>query len=165
MIRANLVAALGFALAGCANDGVAYPSLQPREVEKRGFGEPEVPVAAATPDASLDARLAPLAKQLDAIAQGFAADAAATERSAVAARGQAAGSEAWLTAQTALATLDDWRAQTSALATDVEQIAIERGAALAQDYPALTALADRANAQGARQSETIARLQAMLASA
>lgn len=165
MIRTALAAVLSLTLAGCANDGTAYPSLQPRGVEKQGFSEPETPVAVATPDAALEARLAPLATRLDTIAKGFATDAASTERAATAAKGKPAGSDAWLNAQTALATLDDWRAQASALATDVEQIAIERGAALAPAYPALTALGDRADAEATRQSETIAKLQAMLAPA
>ncbi|WP_374942287.1 hypothetical protein [Sphingomonas sp.] len=165
MTRSALAAVLMLALAGCATGEGAYPSLAPRGVEKQGFGEPDTAVAVAAPDPALDARLAPLAARLDAVAKGFASDAAAAERNAVAAKGKPAGSEAWLTAQTALASLDDWRAQTSALATDIEQIGIERGAALAPDYPALTALGARADAEAARQSGTIARLQAMLAPA
>jgi hypothetical protein len=158
-------AALLLALAGCAADVTRYPSLAPRAVEKAGFVEPVAPVAVATPDAALDSRLAGLAARLDAIAAGFAGAATVAERAAVAARGKPAGSEAWLDAQTALAQLDDWRAQASGLATDVEQVAIERGAALAPDYPALAALAARVDADAARQDQTIARLQAMLAPA
>lgn len=165
MTRSTLAAILPLVLAGCAADEGAYPSLAPRGVEKQGFGEPETPVAVLAPDAALDARLAPLDARLDAVARGFASDAASAQRAAIAAGGKPAGSDAWLTAQTALASLDDWRAQTSALATDIEQIGIERGAVLAPDYPALTALGARADAETVRQGETIARLQAMLAPA
>lgn len=165
MTRSTQAAMLLLVLAGCAAGDGAYPSLAPRGVEKQGFGEPDTPVAVVVPDAALDARLVPLATRLDAVARGFTSDATAAERAAIAARGKPAGSDAWLTAQTALASLDDLRAQTSALATDVEQIGIERGAALAPDYPALTALGARADAETVRQDDTIARVQAMLAPA
>jgi hypothetical protein len=165
MIRLLLPAALPFALAGCGGGGAAYPSLQPRPLEKRGFAEPTTPVAAAVTDPVLDAQLAGLGKRLDGIEKGFADAAAVAERRAAAASGRPAGSDAWLGAQTALASLDDWRAQASSLATDIEQITIERGATLAPPYPALTALSERANAQAERQGAAIARLQAMLAPA
>ncbi|HEX8484229.1 MAG TPA: hypothetical protein VF643_02485 [Sphingomonas sp.] len=165
MFRKAPAAALLLALVGCTSDGGGYPSLAPRGIEKQGFAEPETVVATAAPDPVLDARLTPLAARLDTVAAGFARDAATAQRAASAARSARAGSEAWLSAQSALATLDDWRAQASAVATDIEQIAIERGATLAPAYPALTALGARAEAETARQGETIARLQAMLAPA
>ncbi len=165
MTRSAAAAALLLALAGCAADGATYPSLQPRAVEKRGFAEPLTPVTVATPDPALDRQVAELGARLNVIARGFADAAQGAERRAAAARGRAAGSDAWLDAQTALATLDDWRAQASALATDVEELAIQRGATLAPPYPTLTALSERADAEAERQGATIARLQAMLAPA
>jgi hypothetical protein len=165
MIRRLLAAVPILVAAGCAADRTAYPSLEPRAVEQRGFAEPVAPVAVVTPDPALDRQVAEQTERLDAIAKGFAAAAGQAERRAAAARGRSAGSEPWLEAQTALAALDDWRAQVSALATDIEQAAIARAGTLAPPYPSLVALGDRADAESARQSETIARVQAMLAPA
>ena len=153
------------ALSACAQETAEYPSLGVRAVEKLGFGEPEVKAAVATPDPALDADIAKLATQLDGIATGFAKDARTTEAAAKAARGGAVGSEPWLTAQTALAGLDDWRAQSSALVGDIERRATDRAAKLEPDYPALGALRDKAQAENDRQGATIARLQAMLPTA
>ena len=165
MTRLLPAAALPLVLAACAGGGMAYPSLQLRAVEKRGFPEPVAPLTVAAADPALDAQLAEFGRRLDAIAKGFAEAAGAAERRATAAKGRPAGSDAWLEAQTALAALDDWRAQVSALATDIEQIEIARGAALAPPYPALTTLGERADAEAARQGAAIARLQATLAPA
>lgn len=157
---------LALLLGACARDTGSYPSLAPRAIEKVGFGEPAArPAPAITADPTLDARLAELGKELDRVAAGFAGDSAAAERATTAARGQAAGSEAWLTAQTALARLDDWRAQASSLVTDLEEVATERASTLAPAYPALTALTARAQVEADRQGETIRRLQAGLPSA
>lgn len=166
MLRTLLAAASLVAAAGCAGPDGVYPSLAPRAVEKQGFDEPEAP--AATPvvaDPSLDRRIAELDGRLRTVASGFAGAAAEADRKAGAARGRPAGSEPWLEAQTALAALDDWRAQASALETDVEQLGIARAETLAPAYPALTTLGDRAGREATRQAETIARIQAMLAPA
>ena len=153
------------ALTGCAQDTTAYPSLGQRPVEKLGFGEPEVKPVVATPDPALDAEIATFATRLVAIAAGFDKDARATDAAAKAARGDAVGSEAWLTAQTALAGLDDWRAQSSALVGDIEGRATDRAAALQPDYPALSALRDKAQAENDRQGATISRIQTTLPAA
>jgi hypothetical protein len=153
------------ALSACAPETAGYPSLGVRPVEKLGFGEPEVKTAVATSDPALDAEIAKLSTRLDGIAAGFAKDARTTETAAKAARGDAVGSESWLTAQTALAGLDDWRAQSSALVGDVDQRATDRAATLEPDYPALSALRERAQAENDRQGATIARIQAMLPAA
>ena len=161
-----LTAVVFLATAGCAGTNTTFPSLAPRAVEKRGLEEPALqPAAAVAADPSLDREIGELDTRLRSIEEGFAKAAAEAERKGNAARGRATGTEPWLEAQTALAALDDWRAQASALATDVEQLAITRAAALAPAYPALTALGDRAEAEAARQAETIARIQAMLAPA
>ena len=162
----RLLAALPLLLAcGCAARDDGYPSLAPRAVEKQGFEEPQAQPTPVAADPALDRQVAELTGRLDTIAKGFASAADEAERKASLARGKAAGSDPWLEAQTALAALDDWRAQASALGTDIEQIAITRAATLAPAYPALTALGDRAEAEAGRQSKTIARLQAMLAPA
>ncbi|WP_287978294.1 hypothetical protein [Sphingomonas sp.] len=152
-------------LAGCARDTRAYPSLAPRAVEEKGFAEPKVQVAVAKPDPALDARIGALRGTLSSLARGFAEDAAKADSAADRARGVAAGSDSWLDAQTALAQLDDWRAQTSSLLTDVDLLAAERGAQLSPPYPALGSLRDAIAAEADQQAQTIARIQARLARA
>ena len=166
MIRLPFAAALLLGSAGCAGSDGVYPSLSPRAVEKRGFDEPATSAAAPVAvDPALDRQIAELDARLRTVAEGFAKAATETDRKANAARGQAAGSGRWLDAQTALAALDDWRAQASALSTDVEQLGIARAATLAPAYPALGELADRAEVEAGRQATTIARIQALLAPA
>lgn len=165
MIRTLIAAVPLVAVAGCAAEGT-YPSLQPRAVEKQGFSEPAaLPAVPVTADPALDGQIAELGSRLDTIAAGFSRAAAEAERRAGAAKGRVAGSEPWLEAQTALAALDDWRAQASALSTDVEELAIARAATLAPPYPALTTLAERAETETERQAAAIARIQASIAPA
>lgn len=150
-------------LGGCAAEKGDYPSLAPRPIEKLGFAEPVVTPVVATADPALDAKLKDLAVRLDTIAKGFAGDAEKAQGVVGAAKGQPAGSERWIAAQTALATLDDWRAQASALVSDVEQLAIARAETLAPDYPGITALRDRAHTEADAEGATITRLSGPLA--
>jgi hypothetical protein len=152
-------------LAGCAHDATPYPSLAPRAVEKLGFAEPAVAIVEAKPDPALDAKMADWQRTLDTIAKGYGSDAAKADAAAGRARGKGVGSDAWLDAQSALAGLDDWRAQTSSLLTDLDRAATDRAAALAPAYPALATLRERIVAEADRQSATIDRLQAMLPAA
>ena len=157
--------ALVLATGACTEDPNTYPSLGTRPVEKLGFAEPEVKAAVAQPDPALDKDIAAISGKLDAIATGFARDAAKAETLARSARGAAVGSEAWITAQTALAGLDDWRAQSSALVTDIETLATDRAAKLQLDYPALATIRTKAQAETDRQSATISRIQASMPAA
>lgn len=146
-------------LAGCARDDAAYPSLAVRPAEGRGFAEPKVaPPAPAVADPALDARLTVLGGRLDAIAKGFDADAARAGR-AVAVKGAGTvGSEAWVAAQTALAALDDWRAQAGGVATEIDDAARERAETVGTAYPPLDALRQRAAAETDREAAAIGTL-------
>lgn len=152
-------------LAGCADNRGTYPSLAPRPIEKLGFAEPETTPLVAAPDPALDARIGQATGALERIVRGFDTDAAAAARATAAAKGQPVGSEAWLTAQTALAGLDDWRAQASSQVTEIEQLAADRAAALQPAYPALEALRTRAQGEADREAATIRRLQDQLPAA
>ena len=165
MTRLAFPLLLASLLAGCAQQRSSYPSLAPRAVEKLGFGEPEATPLVALPDPALDARIRQAGEAMDRVVAGFDRDAAIATRGAAAAKGQPAGSEAWLTAQTQLATLDDWRAQLSAAVTDVEQLALDRAAELQPAYPALDALQVRAHAEAERVDATIRRIQNSLPAA
>ena len=151
------------AVAACSRDTGVYPSLAQRAAETRGFAEPEAPAPEPIrADPALDTAIAGLTTRLTAIKAGFDRDAGQTERAATAARGRAVGSDAWLTAQTALAALDDWRAQTSALASDAGELASARAATLAPAYPALDDVQAALTAEVARQDAAIDRIQAAL---
>ena len=154
-------------LSACARPtGGGYPSLASRPIEKTSFAEPTpTPAAPAAPDPALDAMIATTDGQLAAIAKGFAADAAKAEAAVRAAKGHAAGSDAWLDAQTALGSLDQWHAQISGLSTDTEEQAITRASTLAPPYPALDALQARIDTENTAEATTIAALQASLAPA
>jgi hypothetical protein len=154
------------ALAACSRDATVYPSLAVRPAEARGFAEPAAPPPEPVrADPALDAAIAKIAARLATVKSSFDADAARADRAAKAARGRAAGSEAWLTAQTALAMLDDWRAQASALASEAGDLASARAATLAAPYPALDSLQAALTAEVARQDAEIDRIQAALPAA
>lgn len=150
-------------LSGCARDEAAYPSLAPRAAEKAGFEEPaSAAPAAAAADPALNARLRDIGGKLDAVIRGYDADAARATRAAAVAGARTVGSEAWLSAQTALAGLDDWRSQASGLATDLEVLASDRIGTVGEPYPALDALRARAATEAEREGAGIAALSAKL---
>jgi hypothetical protein len=150
-------------LVGCARDEAAFPSLSPRGAEGRNFAEPAVaPPSAPVPDPELDARIAGWSRQLDTIATGFDRDAAQAAAAAAASGARSVGSEAWLTAQSALAALDDWRGQASGLAAEVDDAARERAAAVGTPYPTLEALQERAEREVARIADSAAAIAASL---
>ncbi|MDB5707535.1 MAG: hypothetical protein JWN66_4651, partial [Sphingomonas bacterium] len=136
-------------LGGCAEQGASrYPSLLPRPIEARSDAEPAAPPAAvATPDPATDAKLATLKAALDESATAFAPAADRAEQAATAAKGQPAGSEGWINAQSMLAELDGYRATTSTSLTDIEEMAIARAADAQPDYPAIETLRAAAETQ------------------
>ncbi|HEU0045018.1 hypothetical protein [Sphingomonas sp.] len=160
----TFVPLIAMLLSGCATADAGYPSLAPRAVEKTGFDEPAASAAPAVvaADPALDARLAEIATKLAAVIAGYDADAAHAERASRVAGARTVGSDAWLNAQTALAALDDWRAQATALTTDAEVLASDRIATIGTPYPALEALQARAAAETQRQTTGIAALSARL---
>ena len=162
MFRPAALLLVSLPLAGCASDPRPYPSLAPRAAEKQGFGEPAVAAVVVVADPALDARIAAQGADLDRIAAGFTTAAEAARRSAGSASRQPVGSEAWLTAQAAVARVDDWRSQATALAADIEGAGSARAAQLQPAYPALDALAARAAAETAREAQVVEQLQASL---
>ena len=151
-------------LCGCAEQSTGrYPSLLPRPIEATSVADPESPPpAAVVADPTLDAKLATLKATLSESVTAFAPAAERAEKAAVAAKGLPAGSEGWITAQSALAELDGYRANTSAAVTDIEDLAIGRATAGEPDYPGIETLRTEGNAQLQAQSARIAAIQAML---
>jgi len=162
MTRAPLLAALLVTVAGCARADVDSPSLSPRAVERLGFAEPEVTPAVARADPALDAGIAGLRTRLAAAARGFDTAATAAGRAATRAGARTTGSEAWLDAQSALAQTDDWRAQTTTLAGEIDALAVARVTAGDAPYPALAEAAAAARAEADRQEREAGRLQALV---
>lgn len=161
-----LVPLTALALAACARDDTVYPSLAQRPAELRGFAEPEAPPPAPLrPDPALDARVAELTTRLKAVTAGFDRDASRADAAAARAGARTVGSDAWLDAQTALAALDDWRAQATEIASDASDAASERAARLDPPYPALEAAQAAADAEVARQDARITALSARLPTA
>ncbi|RZF63998.1 hypothetical protein EWE75_13555 [Sphingomonas populi] len=167
--RATAVSALlltALLSSGCAQTVSPYPSLQPRAIERRSDTEPtEAAAAAATPDVALETLLAAKAKTLADTDSAFAPAADSAERAAKAARGGAVGSDRWIAAQTALAKLDAFRATTSALVTDLDELAIGRARDAKPPYPALDSLKGRGDAQLTAEINRIAEIQALLPAA
>ena len=150
-------------LAGCSRDiRHGYPSLLPRTIESRSDDEPVVAEAPQGADPAIDVKIATLDTTLAAIRKALVPVARRAEVAATAARGAAAGSEPWITAQSALAELDDYHAQTLGVVADYEELAALRAAELKPGYPALEASHDAAEAALTEQSVRIARLQAAL---
>ncbi len=127
------------ALAGCSQSTGKYPSLLPRPIESQSLAEPDRPVAVATPDAALDQKIAAIRATLDSSARAFAAGAQDAEAKIALAQGLAPGSERWLDAQVAMASLGALRKPAVDALEELEQLAIERGQAGQPPYPALDA--------------------------
>lgn len=150
-------------LVGCTDSADRYPSLLPRAAETQSLAEPERPVAVATPDASLDARIASLTAALNSNAQRFTTAAQEAEAKVAVARGVKVGSEAWLDAQSALSVLGSFRAPTQNALAELEGLAIERGRAGQVPYPALEAAIAEANAAAEVQNSRIEALESAIA--
>lgn len=165
MIRVAPLAPLAFCLATCATGSDApYPSLAPRAAEKIGFDEPETPPSApAVPDAALDARIAAATGDLAEKTRAFETAERTASTRAAAAQGAPAGSDPWLDAQTALGDLDVIRADAGDTLATLDQLAIDRAAALAAPYPALERALVAARARVTTMSARIAALQGELA--
>lgn len=150
-------------LAGCAQTSTRYPSLLPRANESLNFTEPDRPIAQATPDAGLDARIATLTATIDATDRDFQAAAKDAETKVARARGLAAGTSPWLDAQTALSVLDGLRSRAAVTLADIDQLRIERAQGGQPDYPALQAAIGRAGEIVAAQERRTRALEAAIA--
>jgi hypothetical protein len=157
-----LIVPVLFVLSACAAPASDYPSLLPRPIEKLGLGEPVRPVAVATPDAVLDARIAGLQTALRKAQATFDAAVAKARPAIARARGAAEGSDTWLGAQVALAQLDVARTDIDTPVADLERLAIDRAATGQPPYPMLDKAAADATAAAAAQRATIVTLGASL---
>lgn len=163
MTRAALASPFALlALVSCAAPKGEYPSLAPRPIERSSETEPNRPVPVATPDASLDAAIVDAAARLKAADAEFTPAAERTRSLVSAAATAGVGSDAWLDAQTALAELDGYRAESTAAVSTLDELAIARASNAQPAYPALDSVHQQGEAQVAAESETIASFQAQL---
>jgi hypothetical protein len=167
MKRVLPLTCLALSVTACAeHDTRHYPSLLPRPIESRTDVEPAAPPPAeAKPDAPTDAKLAKLRATLDETTKAFGPAADRAQQAAEAAKGDSAGSEHWIAAQTALAELDGYRATVSATLTDIEQMAIERATNAEPDYPGIGTLRAAAEAEFKKETARISAIQAGLPTA
>jgi hypothetical protein len=161
-MRRTLIFAV-IALAGCTQTTTRYPSLLPRAIEKQPLAEPTPSVVEATPDPALDAQIAAIGARLREESMRFATAAQDAEAKVAVARGVAEGSESWLDAQAALATLGAMRGPSAAALSELEELALNRGVSGAPAYPALDAAVEAARAQVDAQEQRIATLEGSLA--
>lgn len=151
-------------LSGCAATNPRFPSLLPRAAESRSSAEPVPSLPDLVADPAIDARAAALAEELRAADQAFAPLAARATALTAQAKSAGIGSDAWLAAQSSLAELDTLRARSLSALSEIDGIAIDRGVAGQRAYPLLDTVRAQAEAQTARQTETIEALQNQLPS-
>ena len=150
------------ALSGCAVTNPRYPSLLPRAAETRGATEAVTAAPDLVADPAIEARAATLTADLREAAAAF--DPLAVRATALAATAKTGGigSDAWLAAQSSLAELDTLRARSLTTLAEIDRMTIDRGVAGLHAYPALESVRAEAEAQSARQTETIEKLQRQL---
>lgn len=162
---AAAIAAL--ALTACATPSQdRYPSLAIRDVERaQGQFEPvpaaplAVPPVAVPSSGPLADRLAALDAAATIAHRSFTSAAPRAERAAQAAAGAAIGSEAWATAQVALADLDSARSATAIALADLDTLMVA-AAVQAEDIGAIEVVRQQVIAKVEQEDATLARLRA-----
>lgn len=124
-----LVITISACLAGCASSGDSYPSLAIRDVERaQGQFEPvasaqlDVPRVPVDASESLEVRLASLLSEAQASHQVFEANAGTARNRVAVAAGAPIASDAWASAQVALADLDSLRSNTAVPLADLDRL-------------------------------------------
>ncbi len=168
-IRAlSLLALLATILGGCASTDTRYPSLAVRDVERaEGEFEPvETPPISVPPvetglTGALEPRLAALVAQTQEAHRDFTAAVPTTTRLASAASGSAIGSDAWASAQVALADLDSARSQAAIALGDLDILFIAASVEGAE-RTAIVAARDQVIALVAEEDAVLERLRAQV---
>jgi hypothetical protein len=167
-MKTALIALLAsLALTGCANRTEGYPSLAPREVEKKSVSAMEEPVPTAPVLApSNPARLARLDTLVRAANNGnmrFNQALSAGRGAVVRANGAAPGSDAWISGQMALSRMEAARASVGeALAGLDDERRMILGEGPSQDDEAITRAAAEIEAIDKAQDSALRNLSAGL---
>lgn len=162
------LACLG-ALAACATPtGARYPSLAIRDVERaQGRFQPVPAAPLAVPEVGvplagpLAERVAALDEQAASAHRGFLAATPRAERLADAGSGTAIGSDAWASAQVALADLDSARSLTAVVLAELDMLMVAR-AVQAEDISAIEQVRQRVLALVGEEDATLERLRAQV---
>ena len=153
-------------LAACATAGDKYPSLAIRNVERaQGQFDPvpstplDVPPVPTPESGPLGERLAKLGAAAEMSHMRFLTGAPGATRLASAAAGSAVGSDAWASAQVALADLDSARSNTAIALGDLDTLMVAT-AVQAEDVSAIEMVRQRVLAQVGEEDATLAQLRA-----
>lgn len=167
-MRRHLVFAALPALAACATGSDRYPSLAIRDVERaEGRFEPVASTPLAVPEVAVPTggtvaeRLAALGASADAAHRAFLSSAPTATRRANAASGAAIGSDAWASAQVALADLDSARSATAIALADLDTLMVAN-AVQARDVSAIELVRQQVIAQVSEEDAILARLRAQV---
>lgn len=144
-------------LAACTAPEGAYPSLALRDAERiTGLAEPVTPapyVPPQTPPAVVG-RLGQLTAEAASAHQAFLAEAPGARSAVAAARGAEAGSDAWSSAQVALAGLDAARGRAMIALADLDRLYVDAAVA-GEELERIGAARDTVAAQVAEQNVAI----------
>jgi hypothetical protein len=167
-MRRHLLLIVFPVIAACTTSGDRYPSLAIRDVERaQGQFEPVASTPLTVPEVVIPAggpladRLAALGAAADAAHRAFLASAPTATRRANAASGAAIGSDAWASAQVALANLDSARSVTAIALGDLDTLMVAT-AVQAQDVSAIEVVRQQVIAQITEEDEVLARLRAQV---
>jgi len=161
--RFLLAGSILLAASACAERrATSYPSLLPRPIESRSDAEPVVTAPVAEPDPALDLVIATKLAAVETSRRDFAIAATRAESLARTAKGDVVGGSRWIEAQTALAELDIFHAQSLSVVTDLEEAELTRATDGKPPYPALEQAHAKAQTELEAQTATVARLQGLL---
>lgn len=125
------LSSLALLLTGCAGPMHNGPSLAKRPAESAPMAEPAAPPAPAAPDPALDAQVAKLTAQVATGTAAFDRAYAAADRATRSASGAAISSDAWVSAQLAISTLESARNDSVSALASLDTLYVERENAIA----------------------------------
>lgn len=131
MTPRRLFAAMALFLSGCAGPPQSYPSLAKRAVESAPVAKLSPPAAPIPADAALSAEIAKYMTQADKGAAAFDTAYAKADKAARAASGAAISSDAWVSAQVAISTLESARNDSVSALASLDTLYVQRSNAVA----------------------------------
>lgn len=132
MILRRLLPSLALFLTGCAGTLTGYPSLAKRPIENVPMGETAAAPAPVEADPALLAEVSRLSGQAQGGSAAFDKAWPAADRAARAAAGAAVSSEAWVTAQLAVSTLEAARNDSVSALASLDTLYVERSNAVSE---------------------------------
>ena len=131
MILRRLLPSIALFLSGCAGTLQGYPSLAKRPIENAPVGEAAPAPAPGEADPALQAEIDRFATQSRSGAEAFDRAYPAADRATKAAQGSPVSSEAWVTAQLAISSLEAARNDSVSALASLDVLYVERNNAIA----------------------------------